>query len=26
MFVSVTGVIIYLMLFQLYTPNLPPLH
>jgi putative membrane protein len=26
MFVSVTGVVIYLMLFQLYTPNLPPLH
>ncbi len=26
MYVSVTGVIVYLMLYQLYTPNLPPLH
>ena len=25
MYVSVTGVIVYLMLYQLYTPNLPPL-
>ncbi len=25
MFVSVTGVIVYFMLYQLYTPNLPPL-
>lgn len=25
MFVSVTGVVVYLMLYQLYTPNLPPL-
>ncbi len=25
-YVSVTGVIVYLMLYQLYTPNLPPLH
>ena len=24
-YVSVTGVIVYLMLYQLYTPNLPPL-
>jgi putative membrane protein len=25
-YVSVTGVIVYLMLYQIYTPNLPPLH
>lgn len=25
MFVSVSGVVVYLMLYQLYTPNLPPL-
>lgn len=25
MFVSVTGVVVYFMLYQLYTPNLPPL-
>jgi putative membrane protein len=26
MFVSVTGVAVYVMLYQLYIPNLPPLH